>query len=140
MENTGYTVDDIKWLAEMVKTLQTRSRTLDEMSKGAEFYLKEKIEYDPKAANKFLTQDKKGAFELLREKLAALPSFDEQSIQAAFEEVMAEHELKLKHIAQPMRIALTGGTVSPGIFELMVVLGKAKVLERINAAYEYIGA
>ncbi len=140
LENMGYTVSDMEWLAEAVKTLQPRSRTLEEMAKGAEFYLKDKLEYEPKAAAKFLTADKKEVFELLKEKLAALPSFDEQSIQAAFEDVMAELELKLKHIAQPLRVSLTGGTVSPGIFELMAVLGKDKVIERISTACQYIGA
>lgn len=138
IEKMGYTVDDLNWLSEVVKTLQPRSRTLDEMAKSAEFYLKDKLEYDQKAADKFLTPDKLEAFELLKSKLSSVSNFDEQSITEAFEAVMAQYGLKLKDIAQPLRVALTGSKVSPGIYETMVVLGKDKVLERIDAACEYI--
>lgn len=51
-----------------------------------------------------------------------------------FDRVMEERELKLGQIAQPVRVALTGGTVSPGIFEVMDILGKDEVLKRLNAA------
>ena len=51
-----------------------------------------------------------------------------------FDRVMEERELKLGKIAQPVRVALTGGTVSPGIFEVMDILGKDEVLKRLNAA------
>ncbi|MEE9239123.1 MAG: glutamate--tRNA ligase, partial [Thermodesulfobacteriota bacterium] len=51
-----------------------------------------------------------------------------------FDRIMEERDLKLGKIAQPVRVALTGGTVSPGIFEVMDILGKDKVLKRLNAA------
>ena len=53
---------------------------------------------------------------------------------------MEERGLKLGTIAQPVRVALTGGTVSPGIFEVMEILGKDEVLSRLDKAVEYISA
>jgi glutamyl-tRNA synthetase len=138
LEKMGYKVKDMDWLAEAVKTLQPRSRTLEEMAQGAEFYLKSPVEYDPQAAEKFLTPDKREVFELMRQKLSAIASFDEQSIIGVFDAVMAQKGLKLKDIAQPLRVALTGSKVSPGIYETMVVLGRDRVLERIETACQYM--
>ncbi len=137
-EEMGYTVDDLNWLSEAVMTLQPRSRTLAEMAKGAEFYLKPEIDYDPKAADKFLTPDKLESFELLKSKLSSLSGFDEQSVIEVFDYVMAQKGLKLKDLAQPLRVAMTGSKVSPGIYEMMTVLGKDRVLNRIDAACRYI--
>jgi glutamyl-tRNA synthetase len=134
LENKGYTVDDLDWLAEAVKTLQPRSRTLEEMAKAAEFYLKPRIEYDPQLVDKFFTPEKGDIFKLLKDRLSLLSRFDEQSIMGVFDELMAQRGLKLKDIAQPLRVALTGSKVSPGIYETMAVLGKDKVLARIEAA------
>ena len=50
---------------------------------------------------------------------------------------MAEEEIKLGKIAQPLRVALTGGTISPGIYELVAILGKQVVLERMEKAVEF---
>ncbi|MGB3730082.1 MAG: glutamate--tRNA ligase, partial [Thermodesulfobacteriota bacterium] len=55
-----------------------------------------------------------------------------------FDQVMEERELKLGKIAQPVRVALTGGTVSPGIFEVMDILGKGEVLKRLDFAIAII--
>jgi glutamyl-tRNA synthetase len=52
---------------------------------------------------------------------------------------MAEHDLKLGKVAQPVRVALTGGTISPGIFETIAALGKEKTLKRLQKAVDYIG-
>ncbi|MBI5063975.1 MAG: glutamate--tRNA ligase, partial [Desulfatitalea sp.] len=80
--------------------------------------------------------------ELLRalaERLSALNAFGEKDLEAVFLGVMEAFKIKLGKIAQPLRVALTGTTVSPGIFEIMVVLGKERVLGRLAQAMEYIG-
>ena len=63
-----------------------------------------------------------------------LETFDHDSVYKAFEEVMNDTGLKFGKIAQPTRVALTGGTVSPGIIEVAEILGKEKVVERIERA------
>jgi glutamyl-tRNA synthetase len=102
------------------------------------FYFVDKIVYEEKGSKKFL---KAGALEpmaLLIEKLDALAEFTHEALEQAFLAVMEALELKLGKIAQPVRLALTGSTVSPGIFEIIEVLGKAKTLERLRAAVAWI--
>jgi len=117
----------------IVKTLQERAKTLVEMAEGAAFYFRETIEYDPAAAEKFLKPDNAPVFDSLVEKLGALDGFTEGAIEAVFGLVMEETGLKLGKIAQPVRVALTGTTFSPGIFETMEALGKKPTLERLKA-------
>ncbi len=64
--------------------------------------------------------------------------FAEASIKAAFERVLARHDLKLGQLAQPVRVALTGGTVSPGIYEVIAVLGATRTVARLRDAVRRI--
>ena len=61
-------------------------------------------------------------------------TFTEASIQTVFEGVLAKYQMKLGQLAQPVRVAITGGTVSPGIYEVIGVLGKRRTVERLQAA------
>lgn len=121
----------------MVKTLQERAKTLVEMAEGAAFYFRKTIEYDPKAADKFLKPENAPLFESLTERLAALGEFTEGAIEGVFTAIMEETGLKLGKIAQPVRVALTGTTISPGIFETMEALGKEDTISRLRAGAQY---
>jgi glutamyl-tRNA synthetase len=61
------------------------------------------------------------------------------AIEAAFQAVLARHNLGLGKLAQPVRVALTGGTVSPGIYEVAEVIGQARVVARLDAALPLVG-
>ena len=122
----------------VIPTLKTRSRTLDEMAEGAHFYYADPVVFDEKAARKFL---KPAASEPLRQLLAqleALTEFGEGPLEEAFRQVMAITGLKLGKIAQPVRVALTGKTASPGIFEIIHVLGRDRTITRLSAALDHI--
>jgi len=131
-------VTDDAYLCRAISTLQTRSKTLLDMAKGSLFYFVDHITYEEKAARKFLKPDILATLELLLQKLETLPDFTEESLKKVFTDMMEETGLKLGSIAQPVRVALTGGTVSPGIFEIMEVLGKKRVTSRLKAAIDYI--
>ena len=75
----------------------------------------------------------------LIEKISALDTFDEDALKAIYGEIMEAMELKMVKVAQPTRVALTGGTVSPGIFEVMEVLGRDEVIDRLKRARAEIG-
>src|SRR5205823_7025599 len=93
------------------------------------------IEIDPKAAGKFLKPEIKEPLSVLADQLSAIDGdFSESSVQAVFEQVLARFELKLGQLAQPVRVALTGGTVSPGIYEVIAVLGKERTVRRLQEA------
>jgi glutamyl-tRNA synthetase len=108
------------------------------MADAMRFYMADGISYDPAAAKKFLTPEMRGPFELIASEIDGLVAFTEQDLEAVFRKVAEDLGVKLGKVAQPVRVALTGGTVSPGLFEVIDVLGKQTVLERLGKALEYI--
>jgi len=135
----GYPVPpDKKWRERMVATLQERAKTLVELVEMAHFYLSDDIALDEKAAKKFLTPEVRTPIEELIEKLEAIGDFNEKNIEAAFTEILQRRDLQLGKLAQPVRVALTGTTVSPGIYEVLAVLGKDRSLKRLREALNRI--
>jgi glutamyl-tRNA synthetase len=135
----GYEAADDDYLAGVIGTLHTRSKNLVEMAEGAHFYYRDDVRpYDEKAAKKFLKPETARVLSLLAEALDALEDLAEKTQEGAFKRVMDETGLGFGKIAQPVRVALTGTPVSPGIFEVIEVLGKARVLARLRAAVEFI--
>jgi len=135
----GYPVpSDKQWLEKMLATLRERAKTLTELVDAAHYYLSDDIVLDRKAAAKFLTQDTLAPMQTLNEKLAALSDFSEPAIEEAFSATLSEHQLPMGKLAQPVRVALTGGTVSPGIHEVIAVLGKERTTRRLENALHFI--
>lgn len=126
------------YIAGAIRTLQPRSRTLAEMADAARFYMVDGIEFDPDAARKFLTIEIREAFVRLIRELSELELFDEESLEPVFRKIAADLGIKLGKLAQPVRVALTGGTISPGLFEIIDVLGKKTVLKRLGKGLEFI--
>lgn len=123
------------FLEKAVTTLQPRSKTLVEMAEAALFYFGQEVPgYEEKAVKKLFKPAALEPMESLTAELEALESFDEKSLEGAFERVMEKTGLKLGKIAQPVRLALTGRTFSPGIFEVIAVLGREKTLHRLRQA------
>ena len=136
IEKRGYRIPgDQAWLERMVATLRERAKTLVELVDFAHFYLSDDIRIEPKAAAKFLKPEIAEPLKLLAMELEALGAdFNDATIQAAFERVLARCNLKLGQLAQPVRVALTGGTVSPGIYEVIAVLGRERTVSRLTKA------
>ncbi len=134
----GIEVEADQTLARAVETLLPRTKTLAEMAEAGGFYFEETVQYEEKAVKKCFKPDAAEPLRVLRKKLEGLDAFDEASLESAFGQVMEETGLKLGKIAQPVRVALTGKTASPGIFEVVSIIGKQKVLQRLDAAIEYI--
>jgi len=118
------------WLAEVVRTLQERARTLEEMAGAAEYYFREKP-VDPKAAAKFLTPAVAPVLEEIAREFAALADFA-ADMENVLHKVVEHHGGNIK-IHQPIRVALTGGTASPGLFDVMRLLGQEEVVRRLTA-------
>jgi glutamyl-tRNA synthetase len=136
----GYPIPQDKlWLEKMVATLRERAKTLAELVDQAHFYLSDEMTLDDKAVKKFLTPDIRDLFLELIQKLEALTDFTEANIESAFTEILQKRNLPLGKLAQPVRVALTGSTVSPGIYEIIAVLGKERTLQRLHQALKLIG-
>lgn len=125
-------------LPKIIITLRERAKTLKDMAESSLFYFREKVEYDGKAASKFLTAGNSELMILLIERLSALEDNSPAAIERAFNSVLDEKAVKLGSLAQPVRVALTGGTVSPGIFETISAMGKDMAVKRLKDAVAYI--
>jgi glutamyl-tRNA synthetase len=141
IEAKGYPVPkDKNWLAKMVATLKERAKTLLELVEQAHFYLSDEISIDESAARKFLTAEIKAPLNSLIQKFTELDDFSAGAIQQSFAEVLEQTGLSMGKLAQPVRVALTGSTVSPGIHEVIEVLGKQRTLKRLNIAFQGLAA
>ena len=134
----GLTVSEGKTLERAVETLLPRTKTLAEMAEAGRFYFEASVRYEEKAARKFLKPAAEEPLRLLRENFESLTTFDEPALEGAFAAVMEQTGLKLGKIAQPVRVALTGKTASPGIFEIVSIIGKEAVLRRLDEALKWI--
>jgi glutamyl-tRNA synthetase len=121
-------------IAQVVPLLKERAKTLVELAEQMRAFLSDDIVFDAKAVGKFLGE---AQCDLVDEVAAALEDAEPWShdgIKSAFEAVMAAKELKLGKLAQPVRVALVGGSVSPGIFEVCEVLGRETTVARLRGA------
>ena len=122
---------DMQWLSKAVLTLRERARTLVELALSMKYYLLEEIDIDQKAKEKFLKPEGIKLLTDLRDALEGLAEFTVPEIEKVFASLVEKHGIKLGSLAQPARVAITGGTASPGIFEVFEVIGKGKVLKRL---------
>jgi glutamyl-tRNA synthetase len=134
----GLDVSDAEYLRRVVEDLRTRSKTLVEMVDQSAFYFQEKVDYDPEAAEKFLTAEIKEHLLGVAEKLVSFRDYSKNGLEMFLREAAEARGVKLKVIAQPLRVALTGKSVSPGIDDVMVTLGRDRVIQRIRQAVEYM--
>jgi glutamyl-tRNA synthetase len=125
---------DPEWMRKLVSILTERSHTLVEMKTGAVPFLVDDITLDEKAMAKHLTPDVAPLLAELAAKLGTIEPFIHSELEKVFNALVAEKGIKLGKLAQPVRVALTGGTVSPGIFDVIEVMGKEKTVKRIEAA------
>jgi glutamyl-tRNA synthetase len=130
----GYSVEEGKKLERIVGCFKERARTLEEMVEQAEFFYREKIDYDEKAATKFLTGNALAPLERIIENIRAMETLDHERLEIMFRNTAEQLGVKLVNVAQPVRVALTGRTASPGLFEIMDILGKEQVLKRLSRA------
>lgn len=121
-------------LEKIVRTLQPRAHTLADMAEQARFYFQDPRPYEEKAAVKYLTATIRPILQTITERLAQTPVWTEEAINNLFQEVQRESGRKLKEIAQAVRLALTGRAASPGLFEIMEILGPEEVQRRLQAA------
>jgi glutamyl-tRNA synthetase len=136
---TGVSVSADEALAQLVDLQRERSRTLAEMARLSHWFASEAVELDPKASKKHLKPAIRDPLQQLHDALRDLDGWSETTLKSAFDAVLNQHgDLKMGKLAQPVRVAVTGGTISPGIFETLCVLGQARSVNRIADALAQI--
>ena len=119
----------------LVSPLRERSETLLDMVEGARPFLIEP-ELDEAAATKHLTAAVAPTLQEFAALVEAESDFSKETLERLVHGLIERQGLKMGKIAQPLRVALTGRTVSPGIYEVMALLGKDRTLQRIRVGIE----
>ncbi len=138
-ERYGANAEDSMWsperLEKIVLSQREKSHTLAEMAEMSRYFFAGP-EMEQKSADKFLTAEIKPVLVRLTALIEAIPDsdFGHAELEKVFHAVMEETGLKMGKVAQPVRVAVTGGTVSPGIYETLDILGKEESLSRLRKA------
>ncbi len=126
------------YFAKLVDVVRVRVKTLQEVADASTYFFKDVEVYDEKGVAKHFKPEAVG---LLEQCIAAVEADDVYSLEtteAAYNKIAADNNLALGKVIHPTRLALTGRTVSPGMFDVMVLLGKERTLARLRKAVEYI--
>ncbi|ACH39291.1 glutamyl-tRNA synthetase, non-discriminating [Citrifermentans bemidjiense Bem] len=121
-------------LPAVVKTLQERAKTMLELADGALFYYQQELSYDEKGVAKFFNPETPALLRGLFKKLGAVGELTTVAIEGVFKELCEEKGIKLGQVGPAVRLALSGSTASPGIYEMIEVLGLEETGKRLERA------
>ena len=128
-----------EWLERVLALVLPRVRRLPDFVEQAKPFLAATVEYDPEAIAKHLTgPDLAGHVAALAEALRDVEPFDEAGIESALRAVADARRIKAGVLIHAARVAATGRSVSPGIFEVLALLGKSKTLARLEALRRFL--
>jgi glutamyl/glutaminyl-tRNA synthetase len=133
---SGMKVDDYpeEYVRAALQTCKGKINTFDELPAYCGFYFTDDFEYDPQSAAKHFIPENKSRLKAVRDNLSSLEKFDAAEIEAALKSTAAKLGIKVGAIVHPTRLAATGSNVGPSLYHLLEVLGKEKVLARIERA------
>ncbi|MCH9770767.1 MAG: glutamate--tRNA ligase [Gammaproteobacteria bacterium] len=125
-------------LTDVINLQAERSKTLQDMAQQSRYFYEPVKTYEEKAARKFLKSDIVPVLTAIRAQMQALATWEKEPLHQIIIAVAEQSQLKLGKVAQPIRVALTGGTISPPIDATLALLGRKTVLERLDQALEFI--
>src|SRR6185295_4599204 len=139
LERLDVQAKDLKQLEGIVAAQRERAKTLTEMAQASLFFFREFEQYDEKAARKNLTAESRPLLTMARERLMPLTPWAAPAVHAVLEDICTSTGVGLGKVAQPLRVAVSGGAVSPPIDATVALLGRETTIRRIDRALEYIG-
>ena len=125
---------DREWFIKLVNIYSTRICNVDDFIAKTEFLFKEKIEYEPEAVKEHINKETLSYIEKYKEKIKHLKPFEEKPLEDAAHQLAKELGVDWARIIHPTRVAVTGSSASPGIFEVLVLLGKKRAIKRFEDA------
>ncbi|PRQ62202.1 glutamate--tRNA ligase [Vibrio sp. V01_P9A10T6] len=137
-EQQGINKDNGPALAEIVKLVGERCNTLVELAAQSRYFFEDFAEFDADAAKKHLRGVAKEPLALALSKLEALSDWTTENLHAVIAQVCEELEIGMGKIGMPLRVAVTGGGQSPSVDAVMQLIGKERVIARINMALAFI--
>jgi len=135
----GVETSDMAKLAAVAKAQQERAKTLKEMAANSLFFFRDVTEYDEKAAKKNLTPEAAPLLKVVRDQLAALADWRATAIHEVIQAVATAAGAGMGKVAQPVRVAVSGGSVSPPIDGTLEILGREATLQRLDRAIAACG-
>ncbi|MEP7085872.1 MAG: hypothetical protein ABI884_00945, partial [Gemmatimonadota bacterium] len=131
-----------EWYLDLIDLLKVRARTVLDMVRQAAPFFPGPIAFDPEAVEK-QWKDRAASsriLEAVRNEIAKLPSWTPESLEAALRALAEQRGVAAGKIFQPLRVALTGLSVSPGIFEVLIAMGPELAAKRLNDAIGFLNA
>lgn len=138
LQQLDVTITDRAYAGHAIGSERERGKTLKELAEISAFYFRDDVSFDEAAAKKWLDPQGKKILTTLRERLSALSPWSAESIAPIFDTLGKETGLKMVNLAQPVRVAMTGTTVSPGIYEVLTILGRERSLKRLDQAINFL--
>ena len=137
-EQQGIDITQGPALVDLVAVQAERCKTLVELCKMSAYFYTDDIEYDEAAVKKHLRPVTLDPLMALHARLKELTSWDRDALQTCINDVSAAFDINMSKIAQPLRVAVTGTSMSPSIDLTLTLLGKARVLSRLEMALGWI--
>ena len=138
MDRLGLDLKQGPDLSRVAMLQQARTRTLDEMATNSRFFYHPVSDYDEKAARKHLTEASLNVLIDISQRLQKLSHWQAEAIHNEIKDCSAAHTMSMGKVAQPIRVAITGGTVSPPLGETLALLGSNRTLTAIKQAIAWI--
>jgi glutamyl-tRNA synthetase len=130
-----------EWFEKVLEALKPRSRKMGDLARGSRIFLSDDFEYEPEAAAKHLKGPETAAWmKALRQVLSGVEPFDEGATEAALRKSAEGLGIPAAKLIHPLRVALTGQAVSPGIFAVLVLVGRDRALTRIDRLLRHLAS
>jgi len=127
-----------QYLMQVIELLRERATTLDDFVERGRYFFQPPTTYDPKGERKQFTPENAERLETLAERFEKLGAFDHDGIESTLKGLAEKLDIKTGQLIHPTRLAVTGVTAGPGLYELLAVLGRDEVVKRMRAAAEHI--
>ncbi|AGB18758.1 glutamate--tRNA ligase [Thermoanaerobacterium thermosaccharolyticum] len=130
---------DYDYIKKVVSAVREREKTLNEIAEAMSYYFNDEFDYDEKGVKKYFEKD--GVDNILKEAIEVLDKVDDFNLvetEKAYRDLIEKLDIKSGDLFHPTRLAISGRTFGPGLFNIMELLGKKKTIERIKKAIKYI--
>lgn len=137
LKEKGYVSADFdrERLEKIVELFKVRMSTLTDFLEWADFVFVDQLTVGGEARQQHLSRDRSKEFRLLSERVSRLDTFDTASLEKTFRGLVAELGIQASELVHPVRVALTGKAIGPGLFDTMAILGKEKTVRRLREAF-----
>ena len=138
LDNNWGADQDSQYKSDVINLIKDRSKTLNDLIEISDVFFKENIVYDKEMSQNILDSNAVKIIEDLHQALSSEDNWERDMLESIFDNLMTQHELGLGKLIKPIRFALTGLGYGPGIFDMMILLGKSRCLNRLSSTMDLI--